>query len=259
MAAATTSLLLSSLCVFATSSWCTEVEWLLQCDCLSSSHTAAHVAVLLQKLAAACAAVLMQAWLDPLNLPTAEQLTCGVTGRTLQFLLQVYCPVDDNPVDAFHRAIFLFVSPRVSSWFVMSRLAASTSSSSSAACRLRLRCSQFSLVIVINHLHHTADCICIAVILYTVWWQQLHNKFSLFSVSGFTQTTNIPLCCVACCRRAMSWPSLARCARCAASCGAPTPSTATPQRQPASWGPSSCRCAAGLQLVPAVFANLYCV
>ncbi|WIA11918.1 hypothetical protein OEZ85_012002 [Tetradesmus obliquus] len=52
------------------------------------------------------------AWLDPLNLPTAEQLTCGVTGRTLQFLLQVYCPVDDNPVDAFHRAIFLFVSPR---------------------------------------------------------------------------------------------------------------------------------------------------
>jgi hypothetical protein len=52
--------------------------------------------------------------LDPLNLPTAEQLTCGVTGQTLQFLLQVYCPADDNPTDAFHRAIFLFVSPRVS-------------------------------------------------------------------------------------------------------------------------------------------------
>eukprot|EP00878_Enallax_costatus_P023023 GHUV01024470.1.p1 GENE.GHUV01024470.1~~GHUV01024470.1.p1 ORF type:complete len:305 (+),score=72.67 GHUV01024470.1:738-1652(+) len=52
------------------------------------------------------------AWLDPLNLPTAQQLTCSVTGQTMRFLLQVYCPVDDNPIDAFHRMIFLFISPR---------------------------------------------------------------------------------------------------------------------------------------------------
>jgi hypothetical protein len=58
-----------------------------------------------------CAAV--QAWLDPVNLPTQAQLTCPVTGQVLKFLLQVYCPVDANPQDAFHRSIFLFVSPKV--------------------------------------------------------------------------------------------------------------------------------------------------
>lgn len=57
--------------------------------------------------------MLQQAWLDPLHLPTQEQLTCGVTGQAMRFLLQVYCPVDGNPVDAFHRTIFLFISPRV--------------------------------------------------------------------------------------------------------------------------------------------------
>lgn len=29
------------------------------------------------------------AWLDPLHLPTKEQLTCSTSGSTLQFLLQV--------------------------------------------------------------------------------------------------------------------------------------------------------------------------
>ena len=29
------------------------------------------------------------AWLDPLHLPTAEQLACRATGKQLQFLLQV--------------------------------------------------------------------------------------------------------------------------------------------------------------------------
>jgi pre-rRNA-processing protein TSR4 len=57
--------------------------------------------------------LLPQAWLDPVNLPTPAQLTCGTTGQTLRFLLQLYCPVDCNPVDAFHRALFLFVSPKV--------------------------------------------------------------------------------------------------------------------------------------------------
>eukprot|EP00877_Chromochloris_zofingiensis_P001052 jgi/Chrzof1/10948/Cz05g18100.t1 len=50
------------------------------------------------------------AWLDPVNLPT-DQLTCPLTGRTMNFLLQVYAPVDSNP-DAFHRTIFVFVSPQ---------------------------------------------------------------------------------------------------------------------------------------------------
>lgn len=76
------------------------------------------------------------AWLDPLHLPTEEQLTCRVTGQPLDFLLQVcrrrrrcrrrlpvlasyppelwcvqvYAPIDDNPA-AFHRTLFLFLSP----------------------------------------------------------------------------------------------------------------------------------------------------
>lgn len=54
-----------------------------------------------------------QAWLDPLNLPTREQLTCPHTGQTMHFLLQVYAPVEHND-DAFHRTLFLFVSPQVS-------------------------------------------------------------------------------------------------------------------------------------------------
>eukprot|EP00775_Hariotina_reticulata_P005221 gene5221-5458_t len=53
------------------------------------------------------------AWLDPVHLPTPEQLTCGTTGRLMRFLLQVYCPADSNPVEAFHRMIFMFVSPRL--------------------------------------------------------------------------------------------------------------------------------------------------
>ena len=32
------------------------------------------------------------AWLDPLHLPTEEQLTCRVTGKPLDFLLQARCP-----------------------------------------------------------------------------------------------------------------------------------------------------------------------
>jgi pre-rRNA-processing protein TSR4 len=50
--------------------------------------------------------------LDPLNLPTQQQLTCPLTGQIMKFLLQVYCPVDSNPVEAFHRAVFVFLSPK---------------------------------------------------------------------------------------------------------------------------------------------------
>lgn len=31
----------------------------------------------------------MQAWLDPVNLPSKEQLTCKASGKPLSFLLQV--------------------------------------------------------------------------------------------------------------------------------------------------------------------------
>lgn len=51
------------------------------------------------------------AWLDPLDLPKREQLTCRISGRPLDFLLQVYAPVDGNS-GAFHRTVFLFVSPQ---------------------------------------------------------------------------------------------------------------------------------------------------
>ena len=49
------------------------------------------------------------AWLDPIHLPTIEMLTCPKNGEIMKFLLQVYAPVDENP-DAFHRAVFVFVS-----------------------------------------------------------------------------------------------------------------------------------------------------
>eukprot|EP00873_Tetraselmis_striata_P006902 jgi/Tetstr1/427166/TSEL_017354.t1 len=50
------------------------------------------------------------AWLDPLRLPSPEQLTCGATGRPLDFLLQVYAPVETNAA-AFHRTLFVFTTP----------------------------------------------------------------------------------------------------------------------------------------------------
>ena len=49
------------------------------------------------------------AWLDPVDVPTAAQLKCLYTREPLDFLLQVYASVDDEPT-AFHRAVFLFVS-----------------------------------------------------------------------------------------------------------------------------------------------------
>ncbi|EFJ44292.1 programmed cell death protein 2, C terminal [Volvox carteri f. nagariensis] len=51
------------------------------------------------------------AWLDPVRLPTREMLTCRASGKPLDFLLQIYAPVDANPVEGFHRSLFLFISP----------------------------------------------------------------------------------------------------------------------------------------------------
>ena len=53
----------------------------------------------------------LPAWLDPVNLPDPSQLVCPESGLRLHFLLQVYAAVNDEP-HAFHRALYLFVSPQ---------------------------------------------------------------------------------------------------------------------------------------------------
>ena len=50
------------------------------------------------------------AWLDPVNLPSSNLLRCPVTNERMQFLLQVYAPVDTNSA-AFHRMVYVFLSP----------------------------------------------------------------------------------------------------------------------------------------------------
>lgn len=50
------------------------------------------------------------AWLHPVDVPTAKQLKCLYTREPLDFLLQLYAPVDDEPT-AFHRALYVFISP----------------------------------------------------------------------------------------------------------------------------------------------------
>ncbi|GBF91752.1 hypothetical protein Rsub_04056 [Raphidocelis subcapitata] len=52
------------------------------------------------------------AWLDPVHLPGSVELTCAASGQPLRFLLQLYCPPDAAGPHAFHRSVFLFVSPR---------------------------------------------------------------------------------------------------------------------------------------------------
>lgn len=50
------------------------------------------------------------AWLDPVQLPLESQLRCGASGAPLRFLLQVYASINDD-ARAFHRTVFLFISP----------------------------------------------------------------------------------------------------------------------------------------------------
>ena len=51
------------------------------------------------------------AWLDPAHLPLESELRCKVTDEPLRYLLQLYAPCNDDP-RAFHRALYLFVSPK---------------------------------------------------------------------------------------------------------------------------------------------------
>jgi hypothetical protein len=52
-----------------------------------------------------------QAWLDPVHLPSYDSLSCPFSGKPLQFLLQVYAPVEGEA--SFHRALYLFISAEV--------------------------------------------------------------------------------------------------------------------------------------------------
>eukprot|EP00301_Raphidiophrys_heterophryoidea_P010020 c15049_g1_i1.p1 GENE.c15049_g1_i1~~c15049_g1_i1.p1 ORF type:complete len:452 (+),score=107.56 c15049_g1_i1:44-1357(+) len=48
-------------------------------------------------------------WLCPKPLPPVEDLSCAVCQQRLNFLLQVYCPLDDVDHDnAFHRMLYIF-------------------------------------------------------------------------------------------------------------------------------------------------------
>ena len=46
-------------------------------------------------------------WLLPDRLPSAERLSCGVCGRRLRFLMQLYCPRPEV-AQAYHRSLMLF-------------------------------------------------------------------------------------------------------------------------------------------------------
>ena len=54
------------------------------------------------------------AWLDPVQLPLdADELRCQASGEGLRFLLQLYAPLDEgDETRAFHRMLYVFVSPR---------------------------------------------------------------------------------------------------------------------------------------------------
>ena len=53
------------------------------------------------------------AWLDPAQLPVeSTELRCKPTGEPLRFLLQLYAPTEDDEPRAFHRALYLFISPK---------------------------------------------------------------------------------------------------------------------------------------------------
>ncbi|KAG2552587.1 hypothetical protein PVAP13_9KG470900 [Panicum virgatum] len=50
------------------------------------------------------------AWLDPVNLPSGKSSCCGFCGEPMQFVLQIYAPIEDNAA-AFHRTLFVFMCP----------------------------------------------------------------------------------------------------------------------------------------------------
>lgn len=53
------------------------------------------------------------AWLDPINLPQGEEISCGICGKPMQFLIQVYAVIEGRD-NAFHRMLFVFMCPDMS-------------------------------------------------------------------------------------------------------------------------------------------------
>lgn len=46
-------------------------------------------------------------WLNPRDIPQPDRLVCRECEEPMTFLLQIYCPLDE-PVEAFHRSLYLF-------------------------------------------------------------------------------------------------------------------------------------------------------
>jgi len=86
-------------------------------------------------------------WLNPRDLPSPSSLLCTICSEPMKFLLQIYCPLDDN-VDAFHRALYIFCCRRAScvSGKQLSRDSSSSSSnSSSSSSNSSIRCFRTQL------------------------------------------------------------------------------------------------------------------
>jgi pre-rRNA-processing protein TSR4 len=47
-------------------------------------------------------------WLNPLKIPAPTNVACKCCRSPMIFLLQIYCPLDDND-DAFHRSLYVFI------------------------------------------------------------------------------------------------------------------------------------------------------
>ena len=47
-------------------------------------------------------------WLEPEHLPSAASMCCGVCGKKLRFLMQLYCPRWPQHQHAYHRSVLLF-------------------------------------------------------------------------------------------------------------------------------------------------------
>lgn len=52
------------------------------------------------------------AWLDPINIPQGDDILCGICGKPMQFLLQVYAAIEGRE-HAFHRTLFVFMCPNM--------------------------------------------------------------------------------------------------------------------------------------------------
>ncbi|CAM9427978.1 unnamed protein product, partial [Choristocarpus tenellus] len=52
-----------------------------------------------------------QVWLNPRDLPVPEDIQCGKCSHPMSFLIQLYCPLDEEE-SAFHRCLYVFCCPK---------------------------------------------------------------------------------------------------------------------------------------------------